>query len=67
MYLSFVLAYMVQVSIGVGEIIMTFSKYYAFWSLVFFLSIIIAVVSNLILIPKYGMEGAAGRAHYSRV
>ncbi|MBR9859223.1 oligosaccharide flippase family protein [bacterium] len=52
-------AFIIQVSAGIGNMIMSYSNYYfhSLWYSV--LSIIVAVVTNLLLIPKYGGEGAA--------
>ena len=53
------LAYLIQVSSGVGGAIMGNSKYYKFSILYSLGAIVIAIISNLILIPILGLIGAA--------
>jgi O-antigen/teichoic acid export membrane protein len=53
------MAYLIQVSLGVGEMILSFSRYYVYGLLYSFLSIVVAIISNKLLIPNYGMQGAA--------
>ncbi|MDR0796573.1 MAG: lipopolysaccharide biosynthesis protein [Tannerella sp.] len=53
------LAKLLNVTLNFGGILISYSKYY-YWTLFFLVFITITgIVSNLILIPKYGITGAA--------
>ncbi|MDZ7608500.1 MAG: polysaccharide biosynthesis C-terminal domain-containing protein [Cyclobacteriaceae bacterium] len=53
------LANLVKMADGSNDSIITFSKYYKLTTVFLLLLVVLIVVFNLILIPRYGMNGAA--------
>ena len=51
--------YLISTASGVGGTILGYSKYYKFSILYSLIAFAIAIMSNLLLIPQFGIEGAA--------
>lgn len=49
----------INISTGINSAIMFYSKYYVLGTILLVITLIITIVLNLVLIPKYGIYGAA--------